>query len=55
MSEVSKHTYISFAKSIIRIVFCIASIAIMDVLPMAIGFIIAEVLGIVEEIVVEKE
>ena len=55
MNQVTPHTYVSFAKSIIRIVFCCASIAIMDVLPMAIGFIVAEVLGIVEELVDERK
>ena len=55
MSEVTPHTYVSFAKSIIRIVFCVVSIVIMDILPMAIGFIIAEVLGIIEEVVVESK
>jgi hypothetical protein len=54
MDKVTSHTYVSFAKSIIRITFCCASIVIMDILPMAVGFILAEVLGIIEEIVVER-
>ena len=45
------HLYISLGKSVLRIVSAIATIATMNVLWMALGFGIAEVLGILEEIV----
>ncbi len=55
IGKADRHRHISFAKSIIRIALCIASIVILDVLPMAIGFVIAEVLGILEELVDDRK
>ena len=48
------HLIVSVAKSIIRIVACAFSIHTGTVLPLAIGFLAAEVLGIAEELVDER-
>ena len=45
------HLYISLGKSILRIVSAIATIATRDVLWLALGFGIAELLGVAEELV----
>ena len=44
------HLYISLLKSFIRIVFGIYSIVIKDLNCLAMGIVIAEVLGILEEV-----
>lgn len=44
------HLYVSLAKSVMRIGACIWSIAAGNVMPVAIGFLGAEVLGIAEEL-----
>ena len=49
------HLLISIGKSIIRIGSCIWSICTGAVLPIAIGFLVAEVLGILEELVDKRE
>ena len=48
------HLLVSIVKSIIRIVACAFSIHTGTVLPLAIGFLAAEVLGIAEELVDER-
>lgn len=48
------HLYISFAKSIIRILSCVASLFTRDFGYLAAGFIVAEVLGILEELKDER-
>lgn len=48
------HLAASIAKSALRIGACIWCICIGTVLPLAIGFLAAEVLGIVEELVDER-
>ena len=45
------HFTISLAKSIIRIVSCILSVRKSSIRPLAIGFLGAESLGILEEVV----
>ena len=45
------HLFISLAKSAIRIVGGIASLFTLNFVPLAIGFLIAEILGILEELV----
>lgn len=45
------HLYISIAKSIVRILSCIVAIMLCNAIPLAIGFLAAEILGIVEELV----
>lgn len=45
------HLFISVAKSAVRIISCIVSIATKGIIPMAVGFLGAEVLGIAEELV----
>lgn len=46
-----EHLYISLSKSVIRIIACIDSIVKKNMLPMIFGFLIAETLGITEELV----
>jgi hypothetical protein len=52
------HAYVSFAKSGIRMVSCIGAICLMDtqkaLLILASGLLIAECLGIIEEIKDER-
>lgn len=48
------HLTVSIAKSSLRIGACIWCICTGTVLPLAIGFLAAEVLGIVEELVDER-
>ena len=45
------HLYISLGKSILRIASAIVTIITNDVLWLALGFGVAEVLGIIEELV----
>lgn len=45
------HFWISFTKSMIRIVACTVSIGVNSIIPLALGLILAEVLGILEEVV----
>lgn len=45
------HFVISVVKSIIRLISSTASLVTMNLVPMALGFAIAEILGILEEIV----
>lgn len=44
------HFYISLSKSLIRIVGCVLAIAGADILSVPITFLLAEVLGIAEEV-----
>ena len=46
-----KHQYVSFIKSGIRIGGCIAALIMVSVLPLAIAFLVAELVGIYEELV----
>lgn len=48
------HFYVSIVKSVVRIGACLISLANSDLYPLAVGFFLAEVLGIVEE-AFEKE
>lgn len=48
------HLYVSTMKSIIRIGACILSMATSNVVVLAIGFLGAEVLGIIEELVDQR-
>jgi hypothetical protein len=52
------HAYVSFAKSGIRMVSCIGAIALVEpqqaILVLATGLLIAECLGIIEEIKDER-
>ena len=45
------HLFISLAKSIIRIGSCVITLCNHSVVPIAVGFLGAEVLGIAEELV----
>lgn len=45
------HLILSIIKSVVRIVSCVLTIVIKSITPMAIGFMIAEGLGICEEMV----
>lgn len=45
------HLFISLGKSVIRIVSGVVTICTNNVLPIAIGFTVAECLGIAEELV----
>ena len=45
------HLVVSIAKSAMRIVACIYSLLDVTVWPLAVGFLVAEILGIVEELV----
>lgn len=45
------HLYISVAKSIVRIAACGIALAANSVIPLAVGFLGAEILGIAEELV----
>lgn len=49
------HLLISIGKSIIRMGSCIWTIVSGTVLPIAIGFLIAEILGILEELVDKRQ
>jgi len=49
------HLLISILKSAIRIGACIWCIAAKDIMPMAIGFLAAELLGIMEELVDKRK
>lgn len=46
--NINKHFYISITKSIVRVVSCILCFKFIIILP--IGLIVAELLGVVEEI-----
>lgn len=48
------HLIISILKSAFRILSCVLSIVFKDFVPMAIGFAVAEILGILEELVDER-
>lgn len=45
------HFWISFIKSMIRIVACTVAIGVSSIIPLALGLMFAEVLGIFEEVV----
>lgn len=47
----NNHFIVSCIKSIIRIASCIITLVMGSIVPLAIGFIAAEVLGVLEEIV----
>ena len=49
------HLFVSIAKSVIRIVSCSWSIYGGEIMPLAIGLLAAEVLGIVEELVDKRD
>lgn len=46
-----KHQYVSFFKSGLRIVGCIAALHVASIFPLAIAFLVAELVGIYEELV----
>jgi hypothetical protein len=48
------HLTVSIMKSLLRIGACVWCICTGNVIPLAIGFLAAEVLGIVEELVDER-
>lgn len=48
------HLYISFAKSIIRVLGGIVAFTTSSIKPLAIGIIVAEIGGILEELVDER-
>ena len=45
------HLFISIAKSSLRILSCVLSIALKSFTPLAFGFGVAEILGVLEELV----
>ena len=45
------HQYVSFIKSGVRIVGCIVALHMASVFPLAIAFLVAELIGIYEELV----
>jgi len=45
------HLIISVVKSAIRMASCVITIESKSIIPMAVGFLIAEILGILEEVV----
>ena len=49
------HLFVSIAKSVMRIVACGWSIYGGEIMPLAIGLLAAEVLGIVEELVDKRD
>ena len=49
------HLLTSIAKSVIRIGACIWALCSGTIMPLAIGFLVAEVLGIAEELVDKRE
>lgn len=49
------HLFVSIAKSVIRIGACVWSIFTGGIMPLAIGFLVAEALGILEELVDERD
>lgn len=49
------HFMVSLVKSIIRIISCIGSLVTANIFYMALGFIVAEILGIVEELVDKRK
>lgn len=49
------HLFVSIGKSIIRIGSCVWSICTGAIMPLAVGLLVAEVLGIVEELVDKRD
>jgi hypothetical protein len=45
------HQYVSFIKSGVRIVGCIVAVHTASIFPLAIAFLVAELVGIYEELV----
>ena len=48
--DIKKHLQISLVKSFLRIASCLVSLFIGNIYPLAIGFICAEILGVIEEL-----
>lgn len=48
------HFYTSIAKSIVRITGCFVTLYAKDIAPMAVAFLFAEILGIVEEVLDDR-
>lgn len=48
------HLFISLAKSAIRVIGCVITLVNHSVVPLAVGIIVAEVGGVLEELVDER-
>lgn len=48
------HFWVSYIKSLVRLVSCVIASCTLDVKALAVGFLVAEILGILEEFVDDR-